>query len=655
MEAQPRAIARMAIVAVVAALTFANTLSNGFALDDEPLIAANTRVHALDEPAGILLTPLWPEFGARAGLYRPLSVVAWALQWAAGGGQPWLFHMVSVLLYATVALLVFALLRRMVTPNAALFGALIFAVHPVHTEVAANVVGQAELLAAAAVLAACVLHMRRDERTDSPGTGRILLMTALFAAGLLAKESAIVLPGLLVALDAANGRFRVRSRLPLMAGLGVVAVAYFALRVHVLGSITGTDAAPTLPLLRDAGARLLVALAAWPHYLRLLFFPIDLSADYAPGVFVPPAGINPAVVLGSALLLATVVAALLTARRPAGVAAAWFLIAILPVSNLLLPIGVLLAERLLFLPSVAVALAGAHAAVLAARTLDARRLRIAAAVATVVLAAAGVRSFVRNPDWKDTSAYWNALVRDHPESYKAQRAVAQVMERRGDGAGARRYTELAYTTWPHDPELLTEVALVRMRDSEFDAVVPLLERARSIDASSRRTHIVLVRAYLANARWPDALAELARLDTASTGRAEVLALRAQAQEGLGRSPDALASWTEVIRLPDGQSWTWWTMLARASARTGDGAGARLALERARSLAPPAHAELIDRLGRAIEAGCFVADTSSATICRDPIRDWVIVTPAGALESKAVRHVPGAADREPVAGRREGST
>ena len=644
---------RIGLVVAIAMVTYANTLSNGFALDDEPLIVANTRVHDLAEPAAILLTPYWPEFGGRAGLYRPLAVLAWAGQWAAGGGAPWLFHAVSVLLHAAASVLVLALLGRFVTAGAALFGALLFAVHPVHTEVVANVVGQAELLAACAVLSACLLHVRWGDKPEAPAIPHVLLLTVLFALGLLAKESAIVLPGLLLVLDAARGRFGTRATgaaattnqpghlrriAPVMAWLGVVAIMYFALRIHVLGSITGADAAPTLPLLQDAGARLLVALAAWPRYLRLLLLPVDLAADYAPGVFQPPAGPTLAVLLGATLLLATITLALLTPRRPAaGLAVAWFLIAILPVSNLLLPIGVLLAERLLYLPSVAVAIAGAYAAQHATRTLDARRLRPVVAGAAVLLLAAGARSFVRNPDWKDTAAFWNALVRDHPESYKAQRAVAQIMERRGDGAGARRYTELAYATWPHDPELATEVAIMRMREGEFDAVVPLLERALAMGAPSRRTHIVLARARLANARWLDALGGLALLDTATTGRAAVLALRAQAEEGLRRWTDAAATWIEVTGRPDGQAWTWWTMLARARARMGDAAGARSALDRARTLAPARHLALLDALGRTIESGCLETDTSSSTVCRDPIGHWVIVTETGALEADDALH------------------
>jgi hypothetical protein len=230
------------------------------------------------------------------------------------------------------------------------------------------------------------------------------------------------------------------------------------------------------------------------------------------------------------------------------------------------------------------------------------------------------------------------------------------MEQRGDGAGTRRYTELAYTTWPHDPELTTELAIVRMRDGEFDTVVPLLERAQSMVVPSRRTHIVLARARLANGLWQDALDGIARLDTVSTGRAELLALRAQAEEGLRRWTDAAATWADVTRLPDGQAWTWWTLFARAGARIGDVAGARAALQQARTLAPPPQHALLDSLGATIESGCLEADTSSGAVCHDPLGHWVFVTATGARARAAVRHggTAPAARTPPVAARNQGT-
>jgi len=641
------------VVAAAALLVFANSLLNGFAFDDEFLIAGNARVHALHDQAAIWLSPYWPVFGAEAGLYRPLAVFAWAVQWAIGAGAAWVFHLGNVLLHVLVSVLLCFLLRVFVTSRAALAGALLFAVHPVHTEAVANVVGQAELIAAAALLAACLLWVTRPLPDETAAgrparvAGRLAIITLMYAVAMLAKESAIVLPALLVALDAARGRLTPRAQNPGDTGrtrgglayiprsalpLGVLlltAVAYLALRIEVLGSVTGGNAAPALPFLRT-GQRWLVALQAWPEYLRLLAWPFDLSADYSPDVIVPAAGLTPAVLIGGAVLALTLVLAVRTARRPlTGLPAAWFAIAILPVSNLIVPVGVVLAERLLYTPSVAMSIAGAVLYDRAAATGRAYRgVRIAPAVMATLLLLFALRSVVRNPDWKNTAAYWNALIRDHPESYRAQWGVGAHMAANGDPARARTYMERAVETWPHDPELLNELALLHVRYGEPARAIAVLERALPLGAVGHRTALHLAEAYLAAGRAQEALSVSGTLPAEHAA----LVLRAQALEQLGRFDEAAAAWQQTVPA-SGHAWTWWAMRARAFARTGDGARAGAAADSTVRQAPDAAARAAaDHLARAIEDGCYAPGRTEA-LCEDPLAGWLLLPAAGVFSAR----------------------
>ncbi|HSM03643.1 MAG TPA: hypothetical protein VK858_03440, partial [Longimicrobiales bacterium] len=365
-SAPPPAIPRipwidLLLVVAAAVLVYLNALPNGFTLDDRPIIVDNGTVHDLSNQVRIWLTPYWPGLvGLEAGLYRPLTIFAFAVQWALGGGDPLLFHGVSVLLHAGCSALVYALLRLWVGRFPALAGAGVFAVHPVHVEAVANVVGQAELLAALFVLAAVLLHATRPP--EGPvSLGRTGLIVACYGLAMLAKEHAVVLPALLVAVDVARGRARdVGAYLRGTAGTGVVlisaAAVYLTLRWAVLGGLSG-EAPAHLGFLQDPGTRIPTALALWPEYLRLLVAPRTLSFTYDPGVLPPATGFGAASAAG--LLVLGVVLALVASRRAwpaAGLGAAWFLIGVLPVSNLLLPIGTVLAERTLYLPSVALAL-----------------------------------------------------------------------------------------------------------------------------------------------------------------------------------------------------------------------------------------------------------------------------------------------------------
>jgi len=635
------------VVAAVAIVTYLNSVGNAFALDDNYIILMNPRVHQLQDQAAIWLTPYWPNFGEMLGLYRPLAIFGYAVQWSLGNGDPALFHSVSVALHATVSLLVLALLLRLVRPGSALFGALLFAVHPVHTEVVANVVGQAEMMSAAAVLAAAILYV--DRPADEPGPVRTLAVALFYVIGMLAKEGAIVLPGLLVALDFATRRVRLertsvrrylRNSLRPLAVLGVAVGAYLTLRISVLGSIGGADAAPQLPFLRQ-GHRFLSALRAWPEYARLLFFPSDLSADYSPGVVLPVERISPMVLLGALLLIGTAGIALATPwMAGAGLGAAWFFITVFPVSNLVLPIGVLLAERILYLPSVGFVIVAAFFADHVVRRSTTRQLRFAVAAAVVVLAAGAARSWMRNPDWKDTNAVWDALVRDHPESYRAQWVNGWRMLEKNNRVLARGYFEIAYRIWPDDAVLLNNLAGVHIELGESEAAVPILERSRELSDALSQTESLLSYAYLAAGRFQESIDATIRADRLLADRASIMAVRAQAYEGLGRFQEAAGTWRFALRQPRGDTPRFWMMLARDLARVGLADDALQAADSAGSRIPgsaPLRPDL-DRLVSSIRAGCFDPDSSGvpavhppAEPCDDPILEWPVVLPPNAQE------------------------
>jgi tetratricopeptide (TPR) repeat protein len=650
-----RSSAPAVAIFLIAAAVFANALWNGFALDDVAIVQQNARVHDWRALADIWLTPYWPFFGDQLGLYRPLAIFAYALQWAVAAGAPWVFHLTNLALHAVASVLVYAFVLRLlptlgnaerapdaapVHTAAALLAGLVFALHPVHTEVVANIVGQAELIAAVTTLAACYLHATR--RHDGLAPGRLIAIAALFALGMLAKESAIVLPALLIAIDAAQGRWRyaraplvayVRSMLVPVAVLTLVAVAYFALRIEVLGSIGGVHAAPNLPFLREE-YRVFVAFRAWPEYVRLLVFPADLSADYSPAVILPVEGLTPMAALGAVLLGATALLALLTPAFPrAGLPAAWFLIAILPVSNLLLPIGVVVAERLLYAPSIALSLVVAFAWQRVAAS-PARTRRLATAAAGIMLLAAGVHVVRRNPDWKDTNAVWDALVRDHPESYRAQLInAARAMEQR-QFALAKEYTELAYRLWPDDAPMLHMLSQYAQQDGDFERAIALLADAEEIAPFINTYPLARAVASISGERPQQALAALDRAAALGINRKIVEVLRAQAYEKLGRPAEAAGAWRVAIHEPGPNLWSFWALLARSLARAGARSDALAAADTAHAIAAASDERtMMLELRGAIGRGCYDAGRSADSAARpadaascDPLAAWGLVVP-----------------------------
>lgn len=478
------------LVLFVAAAAYANALGNGFAYDDNHVVAMNPVVTQA-QWGEALMGPYWQGARPGSGLYRPVSVTSFVAEWHAWGGSPLGFHAVNLLVHVAVCLLVLALLVRFVPRTPAVVGALLFAVHPVHVEAVANIVGLEELLAAAAFLGACLLYLDGAKWGPAGRAARLAGIAVLYLVGLGAKEIAVTLPGVLLLLELFRGAeregesataerlsVRLRREAPVFLSLVAVLGAYLVVRASVLGTVTGEVPAPALRGLPST-ARVLTALTVWPQYLRLMVFPADLSADYTPAVLMVAHRVNPIVVLGG-VILATFVALAWTLRKSAPVVAlgiTWFLVTVLPVSNLVIPAGILLAERTLYLPSVGFVIV---VAALAARVPSLpdpgvrRTLQVLAAAAGVALF---VRTVVRNPSWMSSYTVLNTLAMQHPESSMALQHRAEGLERVGDVRDAARMYAAAATLAPQNYALAVEMGAFYGRLKQYARADSALVRA----------------------------------------------------------------------------------------------------------------------------------------------------------------------------------
>ncbi len=572
------------LVVVAAVGAFANSLGNGFANDDELIVAGNPVVTG-GRWGEALLGPYWAQAREGAGLYRPVTIASFTAEWRLWRGGPLGFHVVSVATHVAVSLLVLALLLRFVPQVPAAVGALLFAVHPVHVEAVANVVGRSELYAALAFLAACLLYL---EGVDWSGRRRALRNTGLLVLYLVAvasKEIAVTLPAVLLLLEGFRAsdtalRVRVRRELPLLLSLGVGLGGYLLLRTAVLGTLAGETAAPWL---RDLPApdRVLTALSFWPTYLRLMVVPMDLASDYSPGVLAIRRSMDPMVVAGALLLAACLVACFGLRRRAPVVALglAWFLVTLLPVANLLFPVGTLVAERTLYLPSVGVSLALAGALARLPLPLPPARIRALAAGGLVVGVAFLWRTVTRNESWVSTATVVATLSRDHPESYGAISALAAALSRAGRGREAAEAYERALALAPGLYGLSVATADAESRAGHGDRAEALLRRAVTLRPDQPQAYRLLGGSLLRDGRGREAygvaLQGLARVGPdaplwALVSEAYVMkgdleaSIRAR-QAALGVDPGSAPGWLRLAEILDAAGWPERAAEARARA------------------------------------------------------------------------------------------
>ncbi len=460
------------------------------AYDDVDFVTRNASLRSPGAAVRALLAPFPPAQPERF-LYRPLTHLSYAIDYALFGDDARGYHATNALLYAAVVLLVRRLaLAYGMSEGGALVSALLFAAHPVHAEAVDAVAGRSELLSLLFSLCALLLFARGE---PSPGgRGALWASAAAQALACLAKESAAVLPGVLAVQVAALGPpprpGESREWLRRFRALGpslVVLAAWLALRTAVLGGFS-PEAAP----LAGSGlsTRLLTMGSVFVVYLRLLVFPDSLQVDFYYQALV---GIVRSPTLGSllgwALLLALGALALelalrqlrpgppgerasLRARRGAALCAfAIFFGFLLPVSQLV-DVGALAAERLLFAPSlgfVLLAVLGGERALSRLTAPDLRRALAASLVA--LLASAGLaRSALRAAEWRDPVRLWLSAERVLPFDPRVPSNLATAYLDRGDLAAAESALHRALALAPDAHFARGNLGFLRIAQGRLD-------------------------------------------------------------------------------------------------------------------------------------------------------------------------------------------
>ena len=396
------------IAALAAAAVAAPSIRNGFVADDHWVIGERRFLQHPGSIGAVLVEPYWPAtFGG--SMWRPAVLTSFALDYRISASPHW-FHVENVIWAAIAAALLALLACELAGPLTGLITGLLFAVHPVHVEAVANVVGRAELMAAAGYAAALLCALRVERRPI------YLIGVALAAAfGMASKELVATLPAAILLVYAAQRMDWRRSWRPVLAAAAPI-VGYYIIHAvvnrHAVffagGIAVGIEG---LGAVQRTWAMVPISLEWW----RLLLVPVHLSADYSPGELTVATGLTAGHLLSALVWAALGYLAWRTRRTVPGIAIGlvWFVITVSPVANIVVPMELLIAERTLYLPSFGIVFAVASAAVAAPWS-----PRVRAAVVGLVVILGAARSIARVPVWHDDETHYQALKRDAPRSYR---------------------------------------------------------------------------------------------------------------------------------------------------------------------------------------------------------------------------------------------
>ncbi len=350
-------------------------------------------------------------------------------------------HFVNVLLYGLTGVVLFWLLLRLFSPASAspliphtsylipLTCTLLFMVHPIHSEVVANIKGRDEIVSLLGSLAALLLSWRAFSE-KKPGLN--LAAGALFFLALLSKENAItflaVVPLTYFFFSRANVRQVILQTLPFVAAAAV----FLVIRTSVIGLLPGEPPKELMnnPFLKlvgtqyvdfSAGEKFATIFYTLGKYLQLLVLPHPLTHDYYPR-HIPILGFGDwKVILSLLVYLALGIYALLRLPKkdPVSYGILFFLATISIVSNIVFPVGTTMNERFAYMPSVGFCLV---VAVLFAKLAgkNGRLPMTAMVVGGLILLAYSGKTFVRNFVWKDNFTLFLTDVKTAPGSAKLQ-------------------------------------------------------------------------------------------------------------------------------------------------------------------------------------------------------------------------------------------
>ena len=351
------------MIAAFAFILYVQSINHEYTLDDHNVIDKNfVTKSGIEGIPTILKTDYW--YGSdknelRGPIYRPTSLIVFAIIWELSPSNPHAYHFINVLLYAFTCLFLFLLLCRLFkTQNLLLpfICTLFYAAHPIHTEVVNNIKSLDEILCFLFGLASLWFLLRY---ASTKSKSAFVIGGTSFFLSLLSKETGIsFLPIILLTIFYYSDNFK-KSITPVSILLVALTGLWFVLRMNIFEDlqrnvITQTSALNnTLYAAPDFISRYATAFYILLKYVGLLLFPHPLSCDYNYAQIKIQTLDDPVALIGIIFYLAIGIYSILNFRKKSipVFSILFFLLSLAPVSNIFFLGGSSMAERFMYIPS----------------------------------------------------------------------------------------------------------------------------------------------------------------------------------------------------------------------------------------------------------------------------------------------------------------
>ena len=555
-------LTRLLLLLAAVALVYWNTLDNSFHFDDQHSLTENPHIRDLRNIPDFFARADMFSRNAGSGMYRPLVLVSYALNYRLDGYAVRGYHAVNLVLHILVTWLVYGLLVRLGTGgNASAVAAVLFGIHPLTTEPVNYISSRSESMAALFVLLSFFVYARSSSTRPSA------LSVASYAGALLSKSVAVFLPLALILYELSEGGGRWRRRIwRRQWPFWLVSLAY------LVGSSALIGEAMVQERVRSWSAQMATQCKAVTYYLKSLVLPEPLSVE--PAFTESGSLLETTVVLSIALLVSLGFLAWRSLKHGWRVTWLWLTwMGLAAAPTLLVPLNMLVNERRLYL--VLIGFLGVMSQLLR----DSARIRLpllAAGVAFVFLtvqrnsvwateltlwrdaaqkAPGAVRPHIRlgvvyraqgKLDWA-RSEYEKALALD-PLSAAAMNNLGNLHSDQDRADEAERSYRAALEILPNYPDALVNLAALYSKQARFGEALALYERAMPLGPSRAELFNGLGTTYLRMGRYKEAEAELRRALALSGNEARILFNLGGALEGQGLLSEAVTAYSRAVEL-----------------------------------------------------------------------------------------------------------
>lgn len=548
---------------LIIGLCFANSLNNDFHFDDEHSLIGNPHIRGLDKAAQFFVDPQLFSRNEGSGMYRPLVLLSYALNFIVAGYDKTVFHVTNLIIHAVVASLLYALLVNFSgSKRHSAFVTVAFAIHPLSSEPVNYVSSRSESMMALFALSSILFFALRERIA-----GTMPLSVLTFACALMSKSSAIVIPLWLALYEWRLGRPIKKTAMSLWPFLVITLFYVVKMRLLIREALWDKP-------VRDLTAHLYTQAKAVVYYLKILIFPYPQSVEHA---FVESANWYEPALITSALLVGTGALILWRGRNwKKRIPVFWLLVATLSLMpTIVIPLNMLVNERRVYFTLIAIS----GFSVLIYKTIGRKKIRILIFVVVVCFFSI---TYQRNKIWVDELTLWRDASRHSPSAIRPQvrlgilyrqighldssehflrkalainsknapalNTLGNVYSQRGDWDSAEIYYKSALEILPSYPDAINNLASLYSSKGNFAMAEELYRRALSLSPLRGELWNNLGTLLMKAGRFEDAKYCLFKATKLNPSEAPVLFNLGGTFEGVGEVEEAIAAYKGAITL-----------------------------------------------------------------------------------------------------------